>query len=95
MMSDSIAKSVLNVILINERILFISLQTTFRRVNIIHIHALISVKSNDELENFYNSLDEAINLTKKGEITFVMGDFSTKIGEEAQNEYSGAFSFGV
>lgn len=63
-------------------------------MNIIQVYAPTNDKKEDEVKKFYITLDEAMKLTKKGEITMVMGDFNSKLGHGAEGEYVEAFGLG-
>lgn len=89
LVSDEIAKSIVEFVPLSDRVF--QLQTTYCKMNI--IHAPTNDKTENEVEEFYTTLDEAMKLTKKGEIT-VMGDFNAKLGHGAEGQYVGAFGLG-
>lgn len=88
------AKSVIDFIPLSDRAMIIKLQTTHRVMNIIQVYAPTGDKQDEDVEIFYDSLDEAISLTKKGEITIVMGDFNAKIGRGAEGDTVGMYGLG-
>lgn len=63
-------------------------------MNIIQAYAPTCDKSDDMIEEFYSDLEKAMCLTKKGEITIVLGDFNAKIGKNATKEISGHYGLG-
>lgn len=94
-LTDKIAESVVDFVPVNERIIFIKMKTTHRDLNVIQIYAPTNDKTEQEIEEFYNKIDEVISLTKKGEITMVIGDFNAKIGAGVEGDNIGAYGLGI
>jgi len=57
-------------------------------MNIIQIYAPTNEKTEAKIEEFYNTLDETMKITKKNEITVVMGDFNAKLGHGNESNAS-------
>lgn len=53
-------------------------------MTIIQIYVPINGRTDTETVEFYKWFDEAMLLTKKGELTMVLGDFTAKIYSEAE-----------
>lgn len=79
----------------NDRAMLLKLQTTHRTLNVIQIYAPTNDKSDAEVEDFYSTLEEAMKLTKKGEINMVIGDFNAKIGSGSENDIVGQYGLGI
>lgn len=78
-----------------DRVILLKLATTYRTMTVIQAYAPTGDKSDDDIEGFYSTLDEASNLTKKGEITVVLGDFNAKIGKGKEGDVCGQYGLGV
>lgn len=72
----------------------LKLQTTHRDLNIIQVYAPTNDKPDQEIEEFYNKIDEVMRLTKEGEITIIIGDFNAKIGRGVEGDSIGAYGLG-
>ena len=70
---------------ISDRILKIRLQAKPHNVSIIQFYAPTQVASEDELEDFYNALQETIDTIPNRDIRIVMGDGNGKIGKSITN----------
>lgn len=65
---------------LGQRVMFLRILTTHRVINVIEAYAPTTDKA-DENEEFYLTLEVAMNITMKGEMT--LWDFNGKIGEGA------------
>lgn len=94
--SPQIAKSVLTFIPINERMMLLRLRTSHRIMNIIQVYAPTNQKpEDDEVVKFYNDLHNTLKITKKGELTMIIGDFNSKIGAGEEDDVVGKYGLGV
>ena len=50
-------------------------------INIIQVYAPTSEKPDNEVEQFYGQIEQAIKLTKSNEINIILGDLNAKIGK--------------
>ncbi|XP_071574655.1 uncharacterized protein [Temnothorax nylanderi] len=48
-----------------------------------------------EMEEFYSKIEEAMRLTKRGELTIVIGDFNAKVGSGAEEDTVGQYGLGT
>lgn len=94
MIAAELSKSVLDFIPLGERVMLLKLNTSRRTMNIIQAYAPTNDRSDDLVEDFYNTLGEAMTLTKKGEITVVLGDFNAKLGSVAEEGVTGEYGLG-
>ena len=53
-----------------------------------------SSSSDEELEQFYNNIDECLKQCKSQEITIVMGDLDAKVGVEKHTNIAGGKGIG-
>lgn len=95
LVSDRIARSVTDFVPLNDRIILLKIRTTHRILNIVQIYAPTNEKSDQVIEEFYNKIEEIMRLTRRGEITMVIGDFNAKIGCGAEGENIGAYGLGT
>lgn len=94
LISSELERSVIDFITFGDRVILLKLLTSHRTMNIIQAYAPTCDKSDDMIEEFYSDLEKAMCLTKKGEITIVLGDFNAKIGKNATKEISGHYGLG-
>ena len=66
---------------ITDRILKVRIQAKPHNVSIIQCYAPTSTASDEKIENFYNSLQEAIDTIPNRDIKIIMGDMNAKIGK--------------
>ena len=63
-------------------------------VNIIQAYAPTSDHSDEEVEEFYESIQNVMKHTKSGEINIVMGDWNAKVGNQHDYPVTGGFGLG-
>jgi len=63
-------------------------------MDIILIYVPTNKKTEAEIEEFYSILDEIMEITKKGKITMVMGDFNMKLRHGSESERVGTHGLG-
>lgn len=66
---------------ISERILIVKVNTPPFMTNIIQCYAPTADSKDEEIELFYNQMNEAIAYCKSQEVIIVMGDMNAKIGK--------------
>lgn len=93
-MLQEIIKAVQNVVYFSDRIILIQLQTTTTNFNVLQVYASTSEYDDEQVESFYNDLEQVLALTKSHKMTIVMGDFNVKIGEEKQENIIGDHGLG-
>lgn len=62
--------------------------------NILQVYTPTSEGDEDEVNEFYDEFDEAVDQCKKHEIPIVMGDINAKVGEDSEEEVVGPFGLG-
>ncbi|KAF2880766.1 hypothetical protein ILUMI_25394 [Ignelater luminosus] len=63
-------------------------------LNIIQVYALTSECKEEEIEHFYEELNNALKTTKK-EVIIIMGDFNTQVGKGAAKSIIGEYGLGT
>jgi len=94
-LKQNIAKSLIGCWAISDRVMTIKLRGVPVDINIIQAYAPTSASTENELETFYEQLDQAISICKSTEIKIVMGDFNAKIGEGRQSLSVGPYGLGI
>ncbi|XP_060527005.1 craniofacial development protein 2-like [Cylas formicarius] len=93
--SSELEKSVIDFIPLGERVMLLRLLTTHRVMNVVQAYAPTGDKSDEVVEDFYSTLEEAMKITKQGELIIVLGDFNAKIGKGADGEVCGDQGLGT
>lgn len=60
-------------------------------VNIIQVYAPTADKSEQEVEEFYGQVNEALSYTMKNEVNIVMEDFNAKVGSVPSANVTGQY----
>lgn len=74
---------------ISERVMILQLRTAHTKLNLIQVYAPTVNGSEEEIETFYQQIEEALKITKQREITIVMGDLNAKIGQGKAGKFVG------
>ena len=64
-------------------------------VTVIQVYALTSNTEEAEVEQFYEDLQDLLELTPKKDVLFIMGDWNAKVGSQETPGVAGKFSLGV
>ncbi|XP_072043194.1 craniofacial development protein 2-like [Amphiura filiformis] len=85
--NEEVAKCVLGYNPINERIITIRIQGKPMNMSVIQAYAPTSASSDEEIQQFYDQLQQAIDSIHKRDILVVTGDFNAKVGARSTNKY--------
>ena len=91
----NISQSVTSFSPYSNRILMIQINTNDKKVNIIQVYAPTADKTDNEIESFYEDLDNILKSTKTQDVTIIMGDLNAKVGEEQVDECTGGYGMGI
>lgn len=80
---------------ISDRVIMIRIKTTQRTLNIIQVYAPTADKVEEEIDQFYDDVQQALDITKNRDITIIMGDFNAKIGKGRVDDIIGDFGLGI
>ncbi|XP_071578112.1 craniofacial development protein 2-like [Temnothorax nylanderi] len=94
LVNNVVAESVAEFIPLNDRVMMLKLQTEHRALNVIQVYAPTNDKTDAEMEEFYSKIEEAMRLTKRGELTMVIGDFNAKVGSGTEEDTAGRYGLG-
>ena len=64
-------------------------------ITVIQVYALISNAEEAEVEQFYEDLQDLLELTPKKDVVFIRGDGNEKIGSQEIHGVTGKFDLGV
>ena len=64
-------------------------------IMVIHIYAPTSNAEEAEIEQFYEDLQELLELTPKKDILFIIGDWNAKVGSQETPGVTGKFGLGI
>ena len=90
--------AVLNYTTISSRVISIRLKASPINIKIIQIYASTSTYNDEEIEQFYETVDNTIQESHKKDILIVHGDFNAKLGSDENEEWAecaGRFGIGV
>ena len=62
---------------------------------VIQVYALTSNAEEAEVEQFYEDLQDLLELTPKKDVHFIIGDWNTKVGSQETPGVTGKFGLGV
>ncbi|XP_030761955.1 craniofacial development protein 2-like [Sitophilus oryzae] len=95
LVDESLSNSVCNFVPVSDRCMMIQIEGTPLNVNIIQTYAPTSESSEEELERWYDELEQVYKLTKQHDINIIMGDMNAKVGEGPINNIVGKYGLGV
>ena len=64
-------------------------------VTVIQVYVLTSNAEEAEVEQFYEDLQDLLELTPQKDVLFVIGDWNAKVGNQEITEVTGKFGLGV
>ena len=64
-------------------------------ITVIQVYASTSNAEEAEVEQFYEDLQDLLELTPKKDALFIIGDWNAKVGSQAIPGVTGKFGFGV
>ena len=64
-------------------------------IKVIQVYALTSNAAEAEVEQFYEDLQDLLELTAKKDFLFIIGDWNTKVGSQEIPGITGKFGLGV
>ena len=80
LLTKQVAKSMVDFHALSDRILILKIASKPFNLVIIQVYAPTSTSSDEDIEQFYNDLDSAPKQAGSQDMTIVMGDLNTKVG---------------
>ncbi|KAM7229270.1 hypothetical protein CapIbe_019386 [Capra ibex] len=91
MVSERVQNAVLGCNLKNDRMISICLQGKPFNITVIQVYAPTSNAEEAEDEQFYEDLQDLVDLTPKIDVLFIIGDWNAKVGSQETPGVTGKF----
>ena len=95
MVSKTRRNAVLGRNLKNDRMISVCFQGKPFSITVIQAYAPISNAEEAEVEQFYEDLQDLLELTPKNDVLFIIGDWNANIGSQETPRVTGKFGLGV
>ena len=95
MVNKRVRNAVLGCSLKNDRMISVSFQSKPFNITVIQIYAPTSNAKEAEVEQFYEDLQDLLELTPKKDVLFIIGDWNAKVGSQETPGVTGKFDLGV
>ena len=90
-----VQNAVLGCNLKNDRMISVRFQGKPLDIMVIQVYALTSNAADVEVEQFYEDLQDLLELTPKRDILFIIGDWNAKVGSQETPGVTGKFGLGM
>ena len=95
MVNKRVQNAVLGCNLKNGRMISVRFQGKPFNITVIQVYAPTSNAEETEVEQFYEDLQDLLELTPKKDALFIIGDWNAKVGSQETPGVTGKFSLGV
>ena len=95
MVNKRVRNAVLGCNLKNDRMISVHFQGKPFNILVIQVYALTSNTEEAEVEQFYEDLQDLLELTPKKDVLFIIGDWNAKVGSQETPGVTGKFGLGV
>ena len=75
----------------NDRMISVRFQGKPFNITVIQVYAPTSNTEEDEVEQFYEDLQDLLELTPKIDVLFIIGDWNAKVGSQEISGVTGKF----
>ena len=79
----------------NDRIISVRFQGKPLNIMVIQVYVPTSNAEEAEVEQFYEDLQDLLELTPQNDVLFIVGDWDAKVGSQEITEVTGKFGLGV
>ena len=86
MVNKRVQNAVLGCNLKNDRMISVRFQGKPFNITIIQVYALTSNAEEAEIEQFYEDLQDLLELTRQKGVLFIIGDWNAKVGNQKHLE---------
>ena len=90
-----VRNAVLGCNLKNDRMISVHFQGKPFNIMVIQVYALSSNAEEAEVEQFYEDLQDLLELTLKKDVLFIIGDWNAKVGSQETPGVTGKFGLGI
>ena len=94
MVNKRVQNAVLGCNLKNDRMISVRFQGKPFNITVIQVYAPTSNTKEAEVEQFYEDLQDFLELTPKKDVLLMKGDWNVKVGSQETSEVTGTFSLG-
>ena len=95
MVNKRVQNAVLGCNLKNDRMISVRFQGKPFNITVIQAYAPTSNTEEAEVEQFYEDLQDLLELTPKKDVLFIIGDWNAEVGSQETAELTGNFGLGV
>ena len=95
MVNKRVQNAVLGCNLRNYRMISVRLQGKPFNITVIQVCAPTSNAEEAEVEQFYEDLQDLLELTPKKDVLFIIGDWNAKVGSQETPGVTGKFGLGM
>ena len=95
MVNKRVQNAVLGCSLKNDRMISIHLQGKPFNITVIQVYTLTSNAEETEVEQFYEDLQDLLELTPKKDVLFIIGDWNAKVGSQETPGVRGKLGLGM
>ena len=95
MVNKRVQNAVLGGNLKSDRMISLRFQGKPFNITVIQVYAPISNAEEAEVEQFYEDLEDLLELTTKKDVFFIIGDRNAKVGSQETPGVTGKFGLGV
>ena len=95
MVNKRVQNAVLGCNLKNDRMISVHFQGKPFSMTVIQTYAPTSNTEDAEIEQFYEDLQDLLELTPKKDVLFIIGDWNAKVGSQETPGVTGKFGLGV
>ena len=81
-MKNSVAKSMMGFWAISDRVIMMKLEVKPFNINVMQVYAATQDHDGEEIEKFYQEIQNSIKYAKSDEVICIMGDSNAKVGNE-------------
>ena len=93
--NKTVQNAVLGCNLKNDRMISVHFQDKPFNITVIQVYALTSNAEEAEVEQFYEDLQDLLELTPQKDVLFIIGDWNAKVGSQETPGVTGKFGLGV
>ena len=94
MVNKRVRNAVLRCNLKNDRMISVCLQGKPFNITVIQVYAPTSNAEEAEVEQFYEDLQDLLELTPQKDVLFIIGDWNAKVGSQETPGVTGKFGLG-
>ena len=95
MVNRRVQNAVLGCNLKNDRMISVHLQGKPLNITVVQVYAPTSNAEEAEVEQFYEGLQDLLELTPEKDVLFVIGDWNAKVGSQETPGVTGKFGLGM